>query len=111
MAIVHSYGYSALIAVAGYYLFSDFIGGADEEARKQGIVSSRRVLQELMKRRGGSVRYRGRVSLARGFLRRPDLLPRFTYPRCQRRLRGWFRQMVGADQAMPSYQATAPQFS
>jgi glutathione S-transferase len=44
MGIVHSYGYSALIAVAGYHLFSDLIGGADEEARKQGIVRSRRVL-------------------------------------------------------------------
>jgi glutathione S-transferase len=54
MGIVHYYGYSALIAVAGYHLFPDFIGGADEEARKQGIVSSRRMLQELMKLGGGS---------------------------------------------------------
>ena len=34
MSIVDSYGYGALIAVAGYHLFPDFIGGPDEEARK-----------------------------------------------------------------------------
>jgi glutathione S-transferase len=54
MSIVDSYGYSALIAVAGYHLFPDFIGGPDEEARKHGIANSRGVLQELMKLRGGS---------------------------------------------------------
>jgi glutathione S-transferase len=54
MGIVDSYGYSDLIAVAGYHLFPDFIGGPHEEARKHGIVSSRRVLPELMKLRGGS---------------------------------------------------------
>jgi glutathione S-transferase len=54
MGIVHSHGYSALITVAGYHLCSDFIGGADEEARMQGVVSSRRMLQELMKLGGGS---------------------------------------------------------
>ena len=54
MGIVDSYGYGALIAVAGYHLFPDFIGGADEEARKHGIADSRRVLQELMKLRGRS---------------------------------------------------------
>src|SRR5260370_31576546 len=54
MGIVDSYGNGALIAVAGYHLFPDFIGGADEEARKHGIAGSRRVLRELMKLRGGS---------------------------------------------------------
>src|SRR5216683_41593 len=44
MSIVDSYGYNALIAVAGYHLFPDFIGGPDEEARKHGVASSRRVL-------------------------------------------------------------------
>ncbi|WP_156898794.1 hypothetical protein [Bradyrhizobium erythrophlei] len=48
MGIVDSYGCGALIAVAGYYLFPDFIGGVDEEARMHGIVSNRRVLQERM---------------------------------------------------------------
>src|SRR3979490_3491756 len=54
VSIVDSYGYGALIAVAGYHLFPDLIGGPDEEARKHAIAGSRRVLQELMKLRGGS---------------------------------------------------------
>ena len=62
MGIVDSYGYSALIAVAGYHLSPDFIGGPDEEARKHGIANSRRVLQELTKLRGGSVLSRASVS-------------------------------------------------
>jgi glutathione S-transferase len=97
MSIVDSYGYSALIAVAGYHLFPDFIGGLDEEARKHAIANSRRVLQELMKLRGGSAFIAGERPSLGDFLRRPDLLPRFAYPRCQRSLRGrWFCQMVGA---------------
>jgi hypothetical protein len=34
-------------------VFPDVVGGPDEEARKHGIVSGRRVLQKLMKLRGG----------------------------------------------------------
>jgi glutathione S-transferase len=88
MGIVDSHGCSALIAVAGYHLFPDFIGGADEEARKQAIVSSRRVLPELMKLRDGSALIAGE---------RPSVFftsPRLIYPRCQRSLCEW---MVSPD--------------
>jgi glutathione S-transferase len=51
IAIVDSYGYSALINVAGFHLFPDFIGGSNEEVRRQGIETGRKVLQELMKLR------------------------------------------------------------
>jgi glutathione S-transferase len=81
MVIVDSHGCSAPIAVAGYHLFPDFIGGADEEARKQAIASSRRVLREFMKVRGIAGE---RPSL--GAFCRPDLLPDLIYPRCQRSL-------------------------
>ncbi len=53
IGIVDSYGYDAMIGVAGYHLFPDFIGGQDDEARKEAIETSRRVLTELMKIRGG----------------------------------------------------------
>ncbi|WP_157676368.1 hypothetical protein [Afipia sp. GAS231] len=33
-------------------MFSDFIGGPDEEARKHGTVRGRRLLQELLNLRG-----------------------------------------------------------
>jgi glutathione S-transferase len=47
-----SYGYMALVGVAGYHLFPDLIGGKNEEARKDSIEKSRLVLTELMKLRG-----------------------------------------------------------
>lgn len=93
MGIVDSYGCSALIAVAGFHLFPDFIGGTDEEARKQAIVSSRRVPRELMKLRGASAVIAGECP-SLGVFCRPDLLPRLTYPRCQRSLCEW---MVSPD--------------
>jgi glutathione S-transferase len=111
MSIVDSYGNSALIAVAGYHLFPDFIGGADEEARKHGIAGSRRVLQELMKLRGGSAFIAGeRPSLGDFYLAplcflvslTPDAKEVFAVDG----FAGWWVQV----QAMPSYQATTPRF-
>jgi glutathione S-transferase len=52
IAIHDSYGYGALVGVAGYHLFPDLIGGKNEEARKASIDKSRLVLTELMKLRG-----------------------------------------------------------
>ena len=43
------YGYDALVGVAGYHLFPDFIGGKNEESRQQCLKTSKLVLQELMK--------------------------------------------------------------
>jgi glutathione S-transferase len=109
MSIVDSYGYSALIGVAGYHLFPDFIGGADEEARKRAIAGSRRVLQELMKLRGGSAFVAGEhPSLGDLYLApicfvvslTPDANEVFAVDGFAR----WWEQV----QAMPSYQATAP---
>jgi glutathione S-transferase len=109
MGIVESYGYGALIAVAGYHLFPDFIGGLDEEARKHAIAGSRRVLQQLMKLRGGSAFIAGeRPSLSDFYLApicflvslTPDANELFAVDG----LAGWWEQI----QAMPSYQTTAP---
>ena len=112
IGIVDSYGNSALIAVAGYHLFPDFIGRPDEEARKHGIVSSRRVLQELMRIRGDGAFIAGeRPSLGDFYVApicslvslTPDADEVFAVDGFAR----WWEQV----QAMPSYQATAPQFS
>lgn len=55
MAIHDAYGYPALLGgVAAYHLFPDFVGGKNEEARKNGIGQSRLVLNELMTLRGSS---------------------------------------------------------
>lgn len=50
--IYDSYGYGALVSVFGYHLFPDFIGGQNEDSRRQGIENSKRVLRELMKIKG-----------------------------------------------------------
>jgi glutathione S-transferase len=111
MGIVDSYGYGALIAVAGYHLFPDFIGGPDEEVRKRGIANSRLVLQELMKLRGSSAFIAGeRPSLGDFYVApicflvslTPDAKEVFAVDDFAR----WWEQI----QAMPSYQATAPWF-
>jgi len=52
MGIIDSYGYGAMIGVAAYHLFPDFIGGQNEEMRKDCIEKSKLVLTELMKIRG-----------------------------------------------------------
>jgi glutathione S-transferase len=49
IGIIDSYGYDALVGVAGYHLFPDFIGGKNEESRQQCMKTSKLVLQELMK--------------------------------------------------------------
>jgi glutathione S-transferase len=112
MGIVDSYGYGALIAVAGYHLFPDFIGGPDEGARKHAIAGSRRVLQELMKLRRGSAFIAGeRPSLGDFYLApicflvslTPDANEVFTVDG----FAGWWAHV----QAMPSYQTTEPRFS
>ena len=111
MSIVDSYCYGALIAVAGYHLFPDFIGGVDEEARKHGIAGSGRVLRELMKLRGGSAFIAGeRPSLGDFYVApicflvslTPDANAVFAVDGFAR----WWEQV----QAMPSYQATEPRF-
>jgi glutathione S-transferase len=50
--VVDNYGYGALVGVAAYHLFPDFVGGKNEAMRKDCIEKSRLVLTELMKLRG-----------------------------------------------------------
>ena len=52
MSLHDSYGYAALVGVAGYHLFPDLIGGKSEDARKEAIDKSRLYLTEQMKIRG-----------------------------------------------------------
>jgi len=52
VGIVDSYGYGALVGVAAYHLFPDFVGGKNEAMRADCIEKSKLVLGELMKLRG-----------------------------------------------------------
>lgn len=112
MGIVDSYGYGALIAVAGYHLFPDFVGGPDEEARMLAIAGSRRVLHELMKLRGGSAFIAGeRPSLGDFYVAPICFLVSLTPDAKEVFAVDGFAKWWELAQAMPSYQATAPRFT
>ena len=54
IGLFDSYGYGALVGVAGFHLFPHFLGHPDEAFRRQSIEDARKVLTELMKIRGDS---------------------------------------------------------
>jgi len=52
ISLINSYGYGALVGVAGYHLFPDFIGGANDEARTACLGESEKLLKLLMEIKG-----------------------------------------------------------
>ena len=54
MGLYDSYGYDALVGVAGYHLFPGFLGNPDEAFLHSSIETARKVLIELMRIRDGS---------------------------------------------------------
>ena len=48
VGLIDSYGYGALVGVAGYHLFPDLIGGQNEEARQQAIADCAKLTDLLM---------------------------------------------------------------
>ena len=52
ISLINSYGYDALVGVAGYHLFPDLIGGANDEARATSLAESEKLLALLMEIRG-----------------------------------------------------------
>lgn len=53
IGLIDSYGYGALVGVAGYHLFPDLIGGQNEDARKAALDASATLLTLLMENRNG----------------------------------------------------------
>ena len=109
MGVVDAYGYGALVSVAAYHLFPDFIGGRNEDARQKGIASSRLVLQELMKLRGKDAFIAGaRASIGDFYLAPICFYVALTPDAGQvfdvEGFAPWWERM----QALPSYQSTAP---
>jgi glutathione S-transferase len=109
IGIIDNYGYGALVGVAAYHLFPDFIGGRNEDARKKALGGSRLVLQELMKLRGNDPYIAGaRPSLGDFYLApicfyvglTPDAQELFAVDG----FAPWWDRIQG----LPSYHATAP---
>jgi glutathione S-transferase len=109
MSIIDSYGYGALVGVAGHHLFPDFIGGQNEERRQKAIATGRKVVQELMRLRGNDPFLAGaRPSLADLHVAppcfyvslTPDAGAVFDAPGWD----AWWQRV----QALPSFAPTAP---
>ncbi len=69
ISVVGSYGYPALLGIAGYHLFAEFLGGKDDTALERNIADAQRALQLLMENKGDAPWLAGaRPSLADYFL-------------------------------------------
>ncbi|MEM7225594.1 MAG: glutathione S-transferase family protein [Pseudomonadota bacterium] len=53
ISLINNYGYGALVGVAGYHLFPDFIGGANDDARRACLKDSETLLGLLMEIKAG----------------------------------------------------------
>jgi glutathione S-transferase len=108
IGVIDSYGYPALINVAGYHLFPDFVGGQNDESRRAGLKTGREVLEFAMATKGKSAFIAGDLSLADLYLApiafyvsltpdRDSLFDVAGFP-------AWWTRV----QALPSYIATHP---
>jgi glutathione S-transferase len=109
IGIIDAYGYGALVGVAGFHLFPDFIGGANEEARRSCIAKGRLVLQELMKVKGGDDFLAGSKPSLSDFYLAPICFYVALTPDAEEVFKidgfhAWWEKI----QALPSYKTTAP---
>ncbi len=111
IGIVDSYGYGALVGgVAAYHLFPDFVGGKNEARHASGIETGRKVLEFVMKTKGGSPFIAGDLSLADLYLApiatylslTPDAGRLFDVPGFD----AWWTSV----QALDSFRSTMPSF-
>ncbi len=110
IGIIDSYGYGSLLGgVAAYHLFPDFVGGQNEAARRQGIETGRKVIEFIMKTRGGSPFIAGELSLADLYLAPVIAYVAMTPDKDAvfgtEGFAGWWEQT----QALASFKATQPQ--
>jgi len=64
VGLVDSYGYGALVSVAAYHLFPDFVGGKNDAMRQSGIENGRKVIELAMNSKASSPFIAGGLSLA-----------------------------------------------
>lgn len=108
IGLIDSYGYGALVGVAGYHLFPDFIGGKNDQAKASAIETGRKVLEYAMQTRGNSPFIAGDLSLVDFYLAplafyiamTPDQDAVFNVPG----FADWWTRV----QALPSYKSTQP---
>jgi glutathione S-transferase len=110
IGITDSYAYGALLGVAGYHLFPDFIGGRDDAKLAASIETGKKAIAFAMKTKGDSPFLAGELSLADLYL-----APVVTYAAMTPDAETLFAAEGFDDwwervQALPSYQQTVPSF-
>lgn len=109
VSLINSYGYPALLGVAGYHLFPDFIGGQNEEARAKALEESEKLLNLLMEIKGDSPWLAGDKPSLADYLLAPVLFYIALTPDAERLLgaagvAAWWQAMQGVE----SFKATEP---
>jgi glutathione S-transferase len=108
MGIIDSYGYGALISVAAYHLFPDFVGGKSEPMRQGGIENGRKVIEFAMKTKGSSPFIAGELSLADLYLAPIAFYISVTPDKDAIFGIGGFADWWAKINALPSFKATQP---
>lgn len=109
IGIIDSYGYGALLGgVAAYHLFPDFVGGQNATARRQGLETGRKVVEFVMKTRGGSPFIAGELSLADLYLAPVMAYVAMTPDKDAVFGTEGFAEWWDRVQALPSFKATQP---
>jgi glutathione S-transferase len=110
IGITDSYGYGALLGVAGYHLFPDFIGGRDDARLASAIETSQKVLAFAMKIKGTSSFLAGQLSLADLYLAPVVFYASLTPDADTLFAADGFADWWERVQALPSFQQTMPSF-
>jgi len=110
IGITDSYGYGALLGVAGYHLFPDFIGGRDDARLAAAIATGVKVIAFAMKTKGESPFIAGDLSLADLYLA-PVIFYASLTPEAEALFGAeGFTDWWARVQALASYQETIPSF-
>lgn len=107
--LINSYGYDALMGVAGYHLFPHLIGGKNDEAHAKAMDDSKTLLKLLMDNKGEAAWLAGDQPSLADFLLGPIVFYISLTPNAQEVLSvpgigDWWQRMQGID----SFTATAP---
>lgn len=109
VGLADSYGYGALVGgVAAYHLFPDFVGGKNEEMRRSGLETGRKVIEYAMRTRGASPFIAGALSLADLYLAPILFYVSLTPDKDAIFGAQGFPEWWDRVQALPSYRATQP---
>ena len=109
IGIIDSYGYDAMVGgVSAYHLFPDFVGGKNDDARKSGVQTGRKVIDFIMSTRAGSPFIAGGLSLADLYLAPIAAYVSLTPDAASLLAAPGFSAWWTSVQALPSFKSTPP---